>query len=522
MISPRPLPNLLPYNNIATSSIDGKDTSDTKDLRPSIIFYKRKGKASRRIQAEIHDVNKRTILGTVKRVYGAAFSGYQEGETARELEFLDALLPAARKCGFGPVKSLRARSKGLNNAARRVFKPLNDLIGPNVDRHLRRFARILMSPQVNLSWQIIFNSCQKFVDTLLRGKDFECVLPRLLKEITNSSQDEDNDDRTSTRPRYIISFGDRLDVTHIFGRQHNSFITRFSQRRKIQADLIDFIELSHHGEEEKTTEPRGLIDACNEILLKPTEPDPRPVSIRPLDVASLDAPWDMPRDTLSILHFHILRPFHMYQNSQGKMLKKDEWIVNRLRVLRQLDIFASLAGGLSSALSDLFHRDSTLLWRIIIPKSRVYGTLRADERVRIVRPTPWNITYFVFNLQAPDLAPLYDVPDTILEEISQKLHYHWDKHLSKLIGRGTQSARLTAHIEQALVACIIETFRFQGRILAPHQSLMMRMSLADILIRTGISVLKRKVHGEDDWLVWRMGGLVTVLQQNFKKSKNVR
>jgi len=37
-----------------------------------------------------------------------------------------------------------------------------------------------------------------------------------------------------------------------------------------------------------------------------------------------------------------------------------------------------------------------------------------------------------------------------------------------------------------------------------------------------MGMLKRRLHGADDWMMLALGNSMTILQQNFKKSKSFR
>jgi hypothetical protein len=50
--------------------------------------------------------------------------------------------------------------------------------------------------------------------------------------------------------------------------------------------------------------------------------------------ALLDALWDLPQDTMSILQSHLFQPSTKYSTTQNKALEREDWIENRLRVFR--------------------------------------------------------------------------------------------------------------------------------------------------------------------------------------------
>ena len=76
-------------------------------------------------------------------------------------------------------------------------------------------------------------------------------------------------------------------------------------------------------------------------------------------------------------------------------------IDNRLRLTRQLYFFSIFAGGLGAALLGILHWEPSLLSRVHIPKPRVFGTIRADEKVKVIHFTSWDTTYFILNRRSP-------------------------------------------------------------------------------------------------------------------------
>ena len=100
---------------------------------------------------------------------------------------------------------------------------------------------------------------------------------------------------------------------------------------------------------------------------------------------SNNALWDLPRDSLSILQYHLLRPRLKYSTLSGQAYNTEQWYQSRLRALHQLDIISSYMAALGNALRALFLHKPNILTKLAMPKSRIFGTLRADERVQFIR-----------------------------------------------------------------------------------------------------------------------------------------
>ncbi|KAH7013426.1 hypothetical protein EDB80DRAFT_863384 [Ilyonectria destructans] len=91
--------------------------------------------------------------------------------------------------------------------------------------------------------------------------------------------------------------------------------------------------------------------------------------------------------------FHFLLPAHRYFGKSSKPLTHEQWIENRFRALRLLGVFASFAGSLGVALLSMFSGEPSLISKVINLKSRVFGSARADDVIRILRLLPLVIVY---------------------------------------------------------------------------------------------------------------------------------
>jgi hypothetical protein len=310
----------------------------------------------------------------VKRVYGGAFSGHNILLVGQELVV-------------------------LRTGAKAVMAELHKLLDHEVGLHIQRLATKLMSPKTVLKWHPRSNSCQQFADTLLDGEDFEHLFPLFPKAFV------ENEAARKTPgfewPRYLISFNDHIDGLAALGFQPKSIISEFCQAKRDRCDIIEFAELALleakiEAENPSASKAKRKInlslrttnrgkgarlnkDSYFELLLTPFgSPD---VAAKEITEGLLDALWDLPRDTMSLLQLHILRPSSKYYTAENTSLKPQEWLENRLRVFRQLDLFASLAGGFGAAVLEVLNSNPQALKDLAIPHARIYGTAHASEKM---------------------------------------------------------------------------------------------------------------------------------------------
>lgn len=88
---------------------------------------------------------------------------------------------------------------------------------------------------------------------------------------------------------------------------------------------------------------------------------------------------------MSLLQLHILRPSSKHYTAENTPLKLQEWLENRLRVFRQLDLFASLAGGFGAAVLEVLNSIPQALKDLAIPHARIYGTAHASEKMAFLQ-----------------------------------------------------------------------------------------------------------------------------------------
>ena len=377
MISSRPFPELFHKSTITIPLVDGLDRGNAREATGNcLVLYKDMTSREPRLLQRSHSPSGRSVLCCVKRVYGAAFSGYPASMSDTASSILDIFVLEARKCKFKPSKTVESRRRQLHRSAEIVTKLIKEILGHEVRKYLNRTASLLLNPDARFTWRMLGNNCQRLVDRLLTGKDFEYTFPRLPKGF--GSVGSPDLWKKIPWPRYLISFGDRVEGKDISIQQPNSSVTKFCHRNSSDGDIIDFLEFEIHQV--------GRIggNSCFKHLSELALVIPQPGSENYWQLSN-NALWDLPRDSLSILQYHLLRPSSRYSTISGQAVYETQWMQSRIRALHQLDTIASYTGALGSALLDLFYREPNITSKVTIPKSRVFGSLRADEKVRIIR-----------------------------------------------------------------------------------------------------------------------------------------
>ena len=380
LISARSLPPLHFDHKHLTTVIDFTqcDSSEMSSPLGISLFVDRESQdKTRSFLKEPSPTCDRRFLASIKRIYGAAFSGYNPSLAQDEASVIEALVTAAEECSYPTSKSLQARHAQLSASTRRVMESLHRLLDYDVEVYLKRFASILLNPRFKLRWHLMGNNCQNFVDGLLKGKDFEYLFPRLPERFLN-----DQVMRQSLKfpwPRYLISFHDQIDGLGTSRTRPQSVVRRFYKDNRDRCDLVEFARLAYgHAATDEAKDGEFNI-VGNELLLTPDVISDENAKEYGLTEKLLDDLWEMPRDSMSLLQSHLFRPAEKYSDHQGFALTGPEWLANRLRILRQMDLFASLAGGLGSALLAVFCSNPSILRELGMPHARVMGTCHADD-----------------------------------------------------------------------------------------------------------------------------------------------
>ena len=320
------------------------------------------------------------LLASAKLVYGGVFSGYRASNRQQEKAVVDLLVSVSESFKFNASKLITTQYKALRSGAAVILAALAELIGPEVHSHLERFAARLLNPKTALRWNLHTNSCQNFANKLLRG-DFNGLYPMAPGRPSSAKHLALCSDHPWSR--YLFCFKNTIDSPQYWNlsMQCRSIVWQFYGWSRDNCDLIEFTELMIRRQSQDTRK-------ALEVLLLNT---PNKVSDAKGKVDIANALWNLPRDSLSLLQTHLLRRPEKYCNAEGLALTKEEWVLNRLKVLQQLDIFACLGGGLASAWLAQFEQYPEDLRELIFPDSEMYGTLRADEQMVTIQLGPMNM-----------------------------------------------------------------------------------------------------------------------------------
>ncbi|CEJ86953.1 hypothetical protein VHEMI04258 [[Torrubiella] hemipterigena] len=415
LISPRPLPALLWDKQSASSLIDGWDYGEPPVLQESVILYQENtGLKERALERYMLDVEKKHTLGAVKQVYGGVFSGYLETSLEEE-EVIKIFLKQAKRCNLTGSKKLKTQREVLLDASRAICAAIKGLLGRRISATLLQLSQSLMDD--SLLFNTIFRNCQSFVNQLLVKQALGTLFP--VPNATDNSWSKSKKRFSEPTTTYLLSFGDQLIARHDDIQQPNSVVAAFLLNGSMGFDLIRFITLllTIHTTRLKDAQSQAveMQDDWSELLLQPLATDK---AQRQLNSELINMLWLLPRDTLSILSSHLLRPYKAYQELEDGNFGPEQWITNRLRLLRQLDVFASMAGGFGSALIQTLTRSEVLSKHVAAPHSLVYGLMRADERILSIRVLH-AVCYIVLNRTTPewDAQPSNNFRDEILRLI---------------------------------------------------------------------------------------------------------
>ncbi|KAI4231348.1 MAG: hypothetical protein LQ349_005673 [Xanthoria aureola] len=349
----------------------------------------------------------------------------------------------------------------------------------------------MLDPTTTLKWNMLTNNCQKLIDRLLNSKDFEYVFPRLPSDFRSIRPSEEW--KHFTWPRYLISFGDRVEGRDISIQQPNSCVAKFCEKIRSTEDIIDFLEREFGRREVKNGNP--LFEYLKELALVTPQPNVEDY-LRTAD----DALWDLPRDSLSILQHHLLRPFTRYSTVTGRLLDEDQWTKGRLRLLKQLDTIACYTGALGSALLDMFYREPDMISQITIPKSRIFGSLRSDEKVRLIRSSDM-VHYIITQRQEHSTWS-----DDVAERMCKAIQRTSERYL-RCAGTKVFNSRMFRWMLSDILKNTAEQLGPLGGHPTDH--------LTDYW--EALQIFRR-----DNWVYLRLGKSLLIAHQIFRKSKNVR
>jgi hypothetical protein len=343
-------------------------------------------------------IRDRPTLAHVKRVYGVAFSGYNDFSETTQADIIDEFIKEADNCDFDSSKMLKARRSQLHQSSKHIVDLLRTCIGHEVEKYLMKIESVLFDPKTNISFDLTNNNCQRLVSALLGGKDFEYFFPRFPERLESTLEPFE----TPEWPQYLVSFGEHLARTKAEFYEESSIVERFLAKYR-EYDLIDFLEYNLDRSNYGNANPQISKAKSLYLLIAPEG------TATTYDLTN--TLWEMPRDTLAILQSHLHRPVWKYRTESGQLLDDQDLLRNRLLLLEQLDMFNSLAGSLGNIIRSRLLQTPEMVKRIFIPKAHAFTHFNANDKVRIIRTSPVNVLYAILRSRDSQLKDLFKLPD---------------------------------------------------------------------------------------------------------------
>jgi hypothetical protein len=318
----------------------------------------------------------RRVLASAKKIYGGAFSGHTDAFRVEEEEIINCFVKSANLFVYLPGKTVAANGKRLLQRAAVVVDKIRALFKDEVDIYLQHFSSVISTPSIPLRWDLDANNCQHFSQNLLR----QLNISRLFHQIPNNYF---NNERVKQKkqwpcPRYLLSFGSKIDTPIALLRpQDRSLIWIFYHSKRDDYDIIEYAEKFRTNACPVPTDAWEIL--CGEDITSNHAP-----AGQANELSMADALWKLPRDTISILQIQLMRGWARYSSNEGRSLSPKQWTLNRLRILHQLDAFASMASGLVTAINLELEKKSEFFPLYCHPDSDVSGTLYVSEKVIFV------------------------------------------------------------------------------------------------------------------------------------------
>ncbi|RDW66953.1 hypothetical protein BP5796_09702 [Coleophoma crateriformis] len=368
VISGRPLPSLCLKPQEALL-YDTDQCNERTDLE--VRIFDDKISSERKLDQVLAVSRERHFLGSVKKIYGGAFSGHAEAFRDLEQEIIKCFVKTADSFQYLPGKAVLANQKRLFRLSALVVSKIQEIFGQEVKIYLQHFANALASPSTPIRWDLDTNNCQHFAQNLLKGLNTSTLFHLIPG---NYFDDETVKQKKKWPiPRYLLSFGHDIDTPIALLRpQVRSLVWNFYHQKRDDCDMIEFAE-------------RFRTEACVapteawEILCGFTPEFDATTKTHKLSV--IDALWTIPRDSISILQTHLMRSWARHSTNGGRCLSPKEWVLNRLRILHQLDVFACLSSGLATATLLELGTHTEFLSSYYYPTATSHGTLHVSEKI---------------------------------------------------------------------------------------------------------------------------------------------
>ena len=237
LISRRPLPSLClkPQEALLFAADHQRD----EKTDPEVHIFDDKVSGVRKLHQILAINRQRQFLGSVKKIYGGAFSGHADAFREGEQEIIKCFIEAADSFQYLPGKSVAANRKRLFRHSTLVVGKIQELFGSEVEIYLQHFANAISSLSTPLRWDLDTNNCQHFTRNLLNQLDVSTLFHRFPINYFNNEAVKKK--KQWPFPRYLLSFGSDIDTPIALLRpQVRSLIWNFYHQKRDDCDMIEF------------------------------------------------------------------------------------------------------------------------------------------------------------------------------------------------------------------------------------------------------------------------------------------
>ena len=170
---------------------------------------------------------------------------------------------------------------------------------------------------------------------------------------------------------------------------------------------------------------------------------------------------------------------------------------------------------MGSALLDLFHREPNITSKVAIPKSRIFRSLRADEKVRIIRSG--NMVGYVISRIQERLTKALGHAEKKFNAIRRSLEKFWvavPRTSVIVLMQAHKSLESSDYID--FIRLYTDVIRLGGGSLG---SIGAATDGADILLACHLQAMK--IANRDNWIYMKFGDVIFA-HQVWRKSKSTR
>lgn len=281
------------------------------------------------------------VLGSAKKIYGGAFSGHADAFREEEHKIIMCFIETASSFEISVGRDVDVNRRRLFRHADKIMVQIRHLFENEVDMYLQHIAGVMSTSSTPLRWNRNTNNCQHFSENLLRPLDTSALFHKIP---SNYFSDEDVK-RKKKWPilRYLLSFGHAIDTPMaLLSPQDRSLIWIFYHHKRDEHDIVEMGEILR-------SKPCWAPTDAWDVLCDEHVPANETTVATTNRLSLSDALWSLPRDTLSIIQTQLMRSWAKHSSNEGRPLSPKQWVLNRLRTLHQLDVFASLCSSFAMA-----------------------------------------------------------------------------------------------------------------------------------------------------------------------------